>query len=78
MVKTSPSNAGGAGSIPGRGAKIPHATQCGQKEKGYSEPYSWDSTSQPGAQGVYANVSLLGWGLGKLSPNSQRVLGPIK
>ena len=24
MVKTSPSNAGGAGSIPGRGAKIPH------------------------------------------------------
>ena len=25
MVKTSPSNAGGAGSIPGRGAKIPHA-----------------------------------------------------
>ena len=26
MVKTSPSNAGGAGSIPGRGAKIPHAS----------------------------------------------------
>ena len=25
MVKTSPSNAGGAGSIPGWGAKIPHA-----------------------------------------------------
>ena len=25
MVKTSPSNAGGAGSIPGQGAKIPHA-----------------------------------------------------
>ena len=25
VVKTSPSNAGGAGSIPGRGAKIPHA-----------------------------------------------------
>ena len=25
-VKTSPSNAGGAGSIPGRGAKIPHAS----------------------------------------------------
>ena len=24
-VKTSPSNAGGVGSIPGRGAKIPHA-----------------------------------------------------
>ena len=25
MVKTLPSNAGGAGSIPGRGARIPHA-----------------------------------------------------
>ena len=25
VVKTSPSSAGGAGSIPGRGAKIPHA-----------------------------------------------------
>ena len=27
MVKISPSNAGGVGSIPGRGAKIPHASQ---------------------------------------------------
>ena len=27
VVKTSPSNAGGAGSIPGHGAKIPHASQ---------------------------------------------------
>ena len=26
VVKTSPSNAGGAGSIPGQGAKIPHAS----------------------------------------------------
>ena len=26
MVKTSPSNAGGAGSIPGQGAEIPHAS----------------------------------------------------
>ena len=26
MVKTSPSNEGGAGSIPGQGAKIPHAS----------------------------------------------------
>ena len=25
MVKTSPSNAGGADSVPGRGAKVPHA-----------------------------------------------------
>ena len=27
VVKTSPSNAGGVGSIPGRGAKIPHASR---------------------------------------------------
>ena len=27
MVKTLPSNAGGAGSIPGQGAKTPHASQ---------------------------------------------------
>ena len=27
VVKTSPSNAGGAGSIPGQGAKIPHASR---------------------------------------------------
>ena len=27
LVKTSPSNAGGVGSIPGQGAKIPHASQ---------------------------------------------------
>ena len=26
MVKTSPSSAGGVGSIPGQGAKIPHAS----------------------------------------------------
>ena len=32
MVKTSPSNAGGACSIPGRGAKIPYASQP-KKEK---------------------------------------------
>ena len=32
VVKTSPSNAGGAGSIPGRGVKIPHASQT-QKNK---------------------------------------------
>ena len=31
VIKTSPSNAGGAGSTPGQGAKIPHAS--GQKTK---------------------------------------------
>ena len=33
VVKTSPSNAGGAGSIPGQGAKIPHASQPKKKKK---------------------------------------------
>ena len=28
VVKTSPSNAGGMGSMPGRGAKIPHDPTC--------------------------------------------------
>ena len=31
MVKTLPSNAGGAGSVPDWRTKIPHAVQCGQK-----------------------------------------------
>ena len=33
VVKTLPSTAGGAGSIPGWGTKIPHATQSGQKKE---------------------------------------------
>ena len=33
VVKTSPSNAGGAGSIPGRGAKFPHASWPKRKHK---------------------------------------------
>ena len=31
VVKNPLSNAGGVGSIPGRGTKIPHAVGCGQK-----------------------------------------------
>ena len=33
VVKTSPSNAGGAGSIPGQGAKIPHALRPENQNK---------------------------------------------
>ena len=33
MVKTLPCNAGGEGSIPGRGAKIPHASWPKKKPK---------------------------------------------
>ena len=46
------SNAGGAGSIPGRGTEIPHATGCGQKlkkKKKKSEPYT-ESCSGPTQQ----------------------------
>ena len=33
VVKNLPANAGGEGSIPGRGTKIPCAAQWGQKKK---------------------------------------------
>ena len=33
MVMTSPSNAGGAGSIPGGGVKMPHASQLENQNK---------------------------------------------
>ena len=33
MVNTLPSNAGGVGSVPGWGTKIPHTVGCGQKLK---------------------------------------------
>ena len=45
MVKTSPSNAGGAGSIPGRGAKIPHASRPKKqniKQKQYCNKFNKD------------------------------------
>ena len=45
-VKTSPSNAGGVGSIPGRGAKIPHASrpknQKHKKKKQYCNKFNKD------------------------------------
>ena len=45
MVKTSPSIAGGAGSIPGWGAKIPHASQPKSqniKQKQYGNKFNKD------------------------------------
>ena len=45
VVKTSPSNAGGAGSIPGRGAKIPHASwpkNQNRKQKQYCNKFNKD------------------------------------
>ena len=37
VIKTSPSNVGGASSIPGQGAKIPHAFQSKIKSKHKTE-----------------------------------------
>ena len=45
MVKTSPSNAGGVGSIPGWGAGIPHASQPKNqniKQKQYCNKFNRD------------------------------------
>ena len=45
VVKTSPSNAGGVGSIPGQGAKIPHALwpkNQNIKQKQYCDKFNKD------------------------------------
>ena len=50
MVKTSPSNAGGAGSIPCLGAKIPHASRPKTqdiKQKQYRNKFNKDFKNGP-------------------------------
>ena len=50
VVETSPSNAGGAGSIPGPGAKIPHASgpkNQNIKQKQYCNKFDKDFKSGP-------------------------------
>ena len=50
VVKTSPSNAGGAGSIPGRGAKIPHASRPKNqniKQRQYCNKFNTDFKNGP-------------------------------
>ena len=50
VVKTSPSNAGGAGPIPGRGAKIPHALgpkNQNIKQKQYCNKFNKDFKNGP-------------------------------
>ena len=45
MVKTSPSKAGGVGSIPGQGVKIPHASgpkNQNRKQKQYCNKFNKD------------------------------------
>ena len=48
VAKTLPSNSGGAGSIPGRGAKIPHASQPkNQNIKQYCNKFNKDFKNGP-------------------------------
>ena len=50
VVKTSPSNAGSAGLIPGRGAKIPHALRPENqniKQMQYGNKFNKDFTNGP-------------------------------
>ena len=50
VVRASPSNAGGVGSIPGRGAKISHALQPKNqniKQKQYCNKFSKDFKNGP-------------------------------
>ena len=52
VVKTSPSNAGGAGSIPGWGAKIPHVSgpkkpKQNIKQKQYCNQFNKDFKNGP-------------------------------
>ena len=51
MVKASPCNAGGAGSIPGQGARIPHAlgpkNQNRKKQKQYCNKFKKDFKNDP-------------------------------
>ena len=50
MVRTSPSNAGGVGSVPGQGAKIPHASWTknqSTKQKEYCNKFNEDFKNGP-------------------------------
>ena len=56
MVKILPSNAGGAGSIPGKGAKISHASQPKNqnvKQKQYCNKFNKDFKNGPYRKNLY-------------------------
>ena len=59
VVKTSPSNAGGAGSIPGRGAEIPHAS-CPKNQnikwKQYCSKFSKNFKDDPHQKNLKKNM----------------------
>ena len=56
VVKTLPSNAGVAGSIPGRGAKIPHASRPknqNTKQKQYCNKFNKDFKNGPHQKKIF-------------------------
>ena len=58
VVKTSPSNAGGVGSIPGRGAKIPHTSgpkNQNRKQKQYCTKFNKDFKNGPHQKKIFKN-----------------------
>ena len=56
MVKTLPSNAGGASSIPGQGDKIPHALwpkNQTMKQKQYCKKFNKDFKNDPHPKNIF-------------------------
>ena len=59
MVKMSPSNAGGVDSIPGRAAKIPHASQPKNqniKQKQHCNKFNKDFKNGPHQKNLLKNI----------------------
>ena len=57
--RTSPSNAGGAGSVPGRGAKIPHASgpkNQNIKQKQYCNKFNKDFKNGPHQKNLFKEM----------------------
>ena len=55
VVKTSPSNAEGMGSIPGRGTKLPCAVHCGQNIEEEKKKKNLSLTVGDDHRGVYSD-----------------------
>ena len=88
MAGTSPSNAGSAGSIPGRGAKIPHASRpknqhikqkqyCNKFNKDFKKGSHWGFPGGAVVENLPANAGNTGSspGLWKI-PHAVEQLGP--
>ena len=61
LIKTSPSNAGGEGSIPGQGAKIPHALwpkNQNIKQKQYCNKFNKDFKNGPYQKNLLKKIKI--------------------